>query len=395
MMYQVKKIDPFNVTDFAGDVFQTSDTETPDAVLVRSSQVDDSLITKRLLLVARSGTGTNTINIDACTENGTAVFNTPGVNANAVKELIIQNLFRCVRPLNEAISMVDQLHVGNEESLQEAAESQRKDYIGQELYGKTLGILGLGTIGQRLADACYHMGMQIIGYNRSFKNLRHVQQLETIEEVMALSDFVVLLLPLTPQTEHLITDEQFKMMKKSAFLLNFGRGELVDNPAVVDALDHDEFAGYVSDFPKAELQHHAKITLLPHLGGNTTEALTHSANLILQNLLDFLENGTVRSSVNFPRVDLPFISPHRLTFFFKTQENVMAKISSLLNKRALPVMEMMNNNQNGFGYTIVNTDFSDFSDEQVTNLVAEFASMKGMLRVRKLDHSNIENWQTD
>lgn len=393
MMYKVKKIDPFKVADFAGNVFQISDTETPDAVLVRSSQVPSSLITKCLLLVARSGTGTNTINIDACTENGTAVFNTPGVNANAVKELIIQNLFSCVRPLNGAISMVDQLHSENEENLQNSAESQRKNYVGQELYGKTLGILGIGTIGQRLADACYHMGMQIIGYNRSFKNLRHVQQLETIEEVMSLSNFVVLLLPLTPQTEHLITAEHFKLMKNSAFLLNFGRGELVDNPAVVDALDHDEFAGYVSDFPDVELQHHSKITLLPHLGGNTTEALTHSANLILQNLLDFLENGTVRSSVNFPLVDLPFISPHRLTFFFKTHEDVMNKISSLLNKRAIPVMEMINNNQNGVGYTIVNTDFSSFSDDQITNLIEEFSSMKGMLRVRKLDNSSMENWQ--
>lgn len=392
-MYKVKKIDPFDVTDFSGDVFQITDTDTPDAILVRSSRVDDALISNRLLLVARSGTGTNTINIDACTENGTAVFNTPGVNANAVKELIIQNLFRCVRPLNEAIQMVDRQKSAAGETLQEAAEKRRKDYIGQELYGKTLGILGLGTIGQRLADACYHLGMQIIGYNRSFKNLRHVQQLETIEEVLTSADFIVLLLPLTPETRGLLTAKHFKMMKKSAFLLNFGRGELVDDQAVVAALKQDVFAGYVSDFPTNALQGQPKVTLLPHLGGNTTEALTHSANLILQNLLDFLENGTVRSSVNFPRVDLPFTSPHRLTFFFKVQDNAMAEISSLLNEQQLPVMEMMNNNQNGYGYTIVNTDLTNCSDTQLAELMTKFRAIKGMLRVRKLKNANIENWQ--
>lgn len=392
-MYKVKKIDPFDVTDFSGDVFQITDTDTPDAILVRSSRVDDALISNRLLLVARSGTGTNTINIDACTENGTAVFNTPGVNANAVKELIIQNLFRCVRPLNEAIQMVDRQRSAAGETLQEAAEKRRKDYIGQELYGKTLGILGLGTIGQRLADACYHLGMQIIGYNRSFKNLRHVQQLETIEEVLTSADFIVLLLPLTPETRGLLTAKHFKMMKKSAFLLNFGRGELVDDRAVVAALKQDVFAGYVSDFPTNTLQGQPKVTLLPHLGGNTTEALTHSANLILQNLLDFLENGTVRSSVNFPRVDLPFTSPDRLTFFFKLQDNAMAEISSLLNEQQLTVMEMMNNNQNGYGYTIVNTDLTDCSDARLAELMTKFRAIKGMLRVRKLKNANIENWQ--
>lgn len=391
-MYNVKTIDPFDVTDFSGEVFQLSETKTPDAILVRSSQVDDSLISKKLLLIARSGTGLNTINLEACTENGTAVFNTPGVNANAVKELIIQMLFRCVRPLNKAIQLVDQLMPSPGKTLQETAEANRQHYIGQELYGKTLGILGLGSIGQRLADACYHMGMQIVGYNRSFKNLRHVQQLETVQEVLTLADFVVLLLPLTPATQQLLSAEQFKMMKSSAFLLNFGRGELVDNQSVVAALDHHEFAGYISDFPQPELQHHPQITLLPHLGGNTMEALTNSSNLVLQNLLDFLESGTVRSSVNFPRVDLPFISPHRLTFFFKDRQEVMVKISNLLNQARLPIKEMMNNNQNGYGYTIVNTDFTDFPTDQLTKLLAEFETIEGMLRVRKLENTNLDAW---
>lgn len=392
-MFEVKTIDRFDLTDFAGDVFRTSNTDTPDAILVRSFKVDDRLISKRLLLIARSGTGTNTINVEAATANGTAVFNTPGVNANAVKELIIQNLFRCLRPLNGAVEMMKQLRVGPDEDLQEAAEAKRVDFIGEELYGRTLGILGLGTIGQRLADACYHMGMQVIGYNRSFKNLRHVQQLDTIDEVLEQADFVVVLLPLTDDTRGLLSTKQFETMKDTAYLLNFGRGDIVDNQAVVSALNHNEFAGYVSDFPKTILQDHPKITLLPHLGGNTIEALTHSANLILQNLLDFLEYGTVRNSINFPRVDLPFMSNQRLTFFFHARDNMWVDVANILNSYDLPVQEMMGNTQDGYGYTIVNTDLSTVSKERKQKLLSELDQIEGMLRVRLLNNPTQGEWQ--
>lgn len=392
-MFEVKTIDRFDLTDFAGDVFRTSNTDTPDAILVRSSKVDDSLISKRLLLIARSGTGTNTINVDAATANGTAVFNTPGVNANAVKELIIQNLFRCLRPLNGAVQMMQQLKVAPGEDLQAAAEAKRGDFIGEELYGRTLGILGLGAIGQRLADACYHMGMQIIGYNRSFKNLRHVQQLDTIDEVLEQADFVVILLPLTDQTNQLLSTKQFEMMKDSAYLLNFGRGEIVDNQAVVSALNHNEFAGYVCDFPKTELQDHPKITLLPHLGGNTIEALTHSANLILQNLLDFLEYGTVRSSVNFPRVDLPFMSNQRLTFFFHARDTFWVDVAGIMSRYDLPVQEMMGNTMDGYGYTIVNTDLAEITQQQTQTLLNELNQIDGMIRVRLLNNPTQGEWQ--
>ncbi|PAK99968.1 3-phosphoglycerate dehydrogenase [Lentilactobacillus parakefiri] len=392
-MFEVKTIDRFDLTDFAGDVFRTSNTDTPDAILVRSSKVDDSLISKRLLLIARSGTGTNTINVDAATANGTAVFNTPGVNANAVKELIIQNLFRCLRPLNGAVEMMQQLKVAPGEDLQAAAEAKRGDFIGEELYGRTLGILGLGTIGQRLADACYHMGMQIIGYNRSFKNLRHVQQLDTIDEVLEQADFVVILLPLTDQTNQLLSTKQFELMKDNAYLLNFGRGEIVDNRAVVSALNHNEFAGYVCDFPKTELQDHPKITLLPHLGGNTIEALTHSANLILQNLLDFLDYGTVRSSVNFPRVDLPFMSNQRLTFFFHARDTFWVDVAGIMSRYDLPVQEMMGNTMDGYGYTIVNTDLGEMTNQQSESLINVLNGVEGMIRVRLLNNPTQGEWQ--
>ncbi|GHP13699.1 D-3-phosphoglycerate dehydrogenase [Lentilactobacillus fungorum] len=391
-MFEVKTIDRFDLTDFAGDVFKESNTDTPDAILVRSSHVDSHLISDRLLVIARAGTGVNTINLEACTQNGTAVFNTPGVNANAVKELIVQALFRCVRPLNAAIEMTENLTASDGQSLQEAAEAKRGDFIGEELYGRTIGILGLGTIGQRLADACYHMGMQVIGYNRSRKNLRHVQQFEDLNEVLEVADFVVVLLPLTNETKGMLSTASFEKMRDTAYLLNFGRGDIVDNQALLTALDHNEIAGYISDFPTAELQNHPNITLLPHLGGNTIEALTHSANTILQNLLDFLEYGTVRRSVNFPQVDLPFTSPQRLTFFSYARESLWADVNDIVNHYGVPVKEMMGNTRAGYAYTIVNTDLTAISQQTADQMLAELNGIDEMLRVRLLTNPTWENW---
>ncbi|GAA3613401.1 NAD(P)-dependent oxidoreductase [Secundilactobacillus similis] len=382
-MYQINALDQFDVTDYAGDVFQLKDTTTPDAVLVRSSQVPDDLISHRLLLVARSGIGTNTINIPACTANGTAVFNTPGANANAVKELVVQCLFRYVRPLYPAIKNTTTLTADN---LQDAAEATRKDYIGEELYGKTVGILGLGAIGQRLANTCYHIGMQVVGYNRSFKNLQHVQQLETVDEVLEQSDFVIILLPLTDETKGMLSTDQFRLMKDTAILMNFGRGEIVDNQAVINALEEGQFSRYITDFPHNDFKDNPNVVMMPHLGGNTVEALSHSANLTLQNTLDFLESGTIRSSVNFPPADLPFTSPHRVTFFFKARQDFWADVAHILNKHEIPVRELMSNFRDDYGYTIVNIDLTEIHKEigELKEIHDQLMHLDGMIRIRLL-----------
>lgn len=382
-MFQVKALDTFDVTDFAGDTFRLTESDTPDAVLVRSTKVPDELISEHLLLVARSGIGTNTINVDACTENGTAVFNTPGANANAVKELIIQCLFYSGRPLFPALAATRKLVA---DDLQAAAEGIRKSYVGEELYGKTVGILGLGAIGQRLANTCYHLGMQVLGYNRSFKNLQHVQQMEDINDVLEQADFVVLLLPLNDETEHMMGKAQFRLMKDTAFLLNFGRAALVDDDAVKEALHQRQFAHYITDFPQNDLKDEPQITMLPHLGGNTVEALSNSANLTLQNTLDFLEAGTIRSSVNFPPVDLPFTSPYRFTLFFKTRNNFWSDVSDVLNHFELPMQEMMGNTREDYGYTVVNTTISEMNQDQdqVETILSALSNVPGMIRVRLL-----------
>jgi D-3-phosphoglycerate dehydrogenase len=386
-MYQVKAIDKFKLNLLANDLLTLSDSQTPDAILVRSSRVPNELISEQLLAITRAGIGTNTIDVAACTQNGTAVLNTPGANANAVKELIIQCLFGCVRPLADAISKTANLQASPQEDLQVLAEQERKNFVGRELYGKTLGILGLGTIGQRLAEAGYQLGMQVIGYNRSFKNLPHVLQLPSVEETLSLADFVVVLLPLTEQTQNFLSTKHFKLMKPTAYLLNFGRSLIVDNQAVLAALKQHEFAGYLCDFPKKELQNQPKITLLPHLGGNTVEALTSSTNLAVQSLLNFLESGTIKNSVNFPAVDLPFDSPQRMTFFFKEGKNLWSQIVDILNKNQLPLKEMTGNtSSNGCSYLLVNTDLSNFTLDHIMQLKNELEKIPEMIRIRLLDN---------
>lgn len=385
-MYKVKTIDQFPLTALATDFFELTNQEAADAILVRSSKIPNNLIRPELLAIARAGSGVNTINLAACTKNGTVVFNTPGANANAVKELIIQCLFRCVRPLNSAIKMTANLQAKFQEDLQVLAESQRKNYLGHELYGKTIGILGLGMIGQRLAETCYQLGMQVIGYNRSFKSLPHILQLPKIEEILALADFVVILLPLTDQTRHFLTNRHFKLMKKTAFLLNFGRNQIVDNQALLTALANNEFAGYITDFPKTELQNQPKITLLPHLGGNTAEALTSSTNLALQSLLNFLASGTIQQAVNFPAVDLPFDSPQRITLYFANHQTLWNAITQTLSSYGLPINEMAGNTtKEGYSYSLINTDLSACNLQQILQLPTDLAKIPGMIRVRLLD----------
>lgn len=304
-MYKLKTLDNFDLKDFEGDVFQIDNKTNPDGIIVRSSKVPDELINDKTLFIARSGVGVNTINIKKATENGTVVFNTPGANSNAVKELALQCLFRSVRPLDNAFQATKELTSTN---LLPAAESIRKDFVGSELYGKSVGVLGLGTIGQRFAEACYHLGMQVFGYARSFKDLKYVQQLEKIEEILEVADFVVIFLPSTAETFHLLNEKALEKMKPNAVVMNFGRDEIVDNQAILKALNENKISKYVTDFPNKNLQNNSKVIMLPHLGGNTNEALEHSANLTLQSMLRFLETGNIRRSVNFPSLELPFNS---------------------------------------------------------------------------------------
>lgn len=353
-------------------------TGRPNGIMVRSSTVSDDLITSDLLAISRVGVGVNTINVEKCTENGTIVLNTPGTNANAVKELVIASLFLAVRPIFTAVSQVKTLQGPN---MLEEAEATRETLVGQELQGKTIGILGLGAIGKQVGRICYELGMDVLGYARKDHDLSFVTQVG-LEELLRQSDFVVVLLPLTDETRYLLTDKTLGLMKAGASLLNFGRDQIVDNQALLRAIDKGDLAQYITDFPQEAFIDHAQIVMLPHIGGNTHEAIKDGEQMASRHLRNFLLYGTVRDSVNFPNARLLFQSPYRLTLFYQDKKRIWAKIVAILASYELEIGDMSSNRKEGNVYTIIDLEI----DNQATieKAMAEISQLAPVKRIRLL-----------
>ncbi|WP_314060720.1 NAD(P)-dependent oxidoreductase [uncultured Vagococcus sp.] len=353
-------------------------TGRPTAIMVRSSTVPDELITQDLLAISRVGVGVNTINVEKATENGTIVLNTPGTNANAVKELVIASLFLAVRPIFTAVSQVKKLEGPN---ILAEAEAQREDLIGQELQGKTIGILGLGSIGKQVGRICYELGMDVLGYARRDHDLSFVTQVG-LEELLRQSDFVVVLLPLTDETRHLFTDERLALMKDGARLFNFGRDQIVDNQALLRAIDKGNLTQYITDFPQEEFIDHDQIVMLPHIGGNTHEAIKDGEQMASRHLRNFLLFGTVRDSVNFPNARLLFQSPYRLTLFYQDKKRIWAKIVEILSNYELEIGDMSSNRKEGKVYTMI--DLETDNKDKIEKALAEISHLAPVKRVRLL-----------
>ncbi|MGX7196234.1 NAD(P)-dependent oxidoreductase [Enterococcus olivae] len=367
--------------------FTLSDEERPEAIFVRSSEIPDELITPELLVIARSGTGVNTINIEKCTENGTVIFNTPGVNANAVKELVLSNLFLSVRPLIAARNMVQELKQEideeNIEDVQKEAEKRRRPFIGEELAGKTVGILGLGEIGERVAQACHQLGMDVLGYARKFRGpQQYYDQVQSLDELLSESDFVVILLPLSDETENLIDRAAFQKMKSTAVLLNFGRAEIVNDDAVIEALDQGEIKQYISDFPTVKLLGHEKIRLFPHIGGSTTTALIEGDRIAFTRMEKYLRDGTIEEAVNFPHAEQTFGTPYRLTVFYKDGAGSFAKIISKISEAAVEIDNLTSERKAGVVYALIDVEAE--KEEVLEQLTEELAELDHIIRVRLL-----------
>lgn len=382
MMYKIHAIDPL-VPELQRRLpenqFQFACDETAQGIFVRSSVVPDELLTDELLAVARAGIGVNTINVERCTENGTVVFNTPGVNANAVKELVMTCLLLSVRPLFAAMEMVQTL---KGEDILVQAEKRRQEFVGGELEGKVVGILGLGAIGRLVAEACDQLGMEVIGYDLVAAGVECCRQKERLEDVLQEADFVVIHLPLTEATLHLISERELSLMKDEAVLLNFGRGPVVDNQALLQALEQESLRLYISDFPAAELLHHEKILLLPHIGGTTNKALEVGAQTALKDLREYLLYGTIRYSVNFPTGYLPFDSPTRLALYYRDRPKIFAEISQLISQAAIEINILTSDRRGSYVYTLIDIEAED--QEVVQPLVEKIRQIDGMIRVRAL-----------
>lgn len=357
----------------------------PDAILLRSHVLNEVSIPKSVKVIGRAGAGVNNIPVAAMTEMGIPVICTPGANANAVSELVIASMLLVSRNLCMAWDYTRQLN-GSDAELSAAIERHKKQFIGKELYGKTLGIIGLGSIGVRVANAAIHLGMRVIGYDptisvtRAWELSSEVIQARNIEELLLQSDYVTLHVPLVDATRHLISNDYLKLMKPSAFLVNFAREAIVDNNAILAALNETKLAGYVCDFPCESLLHHPAVISFPHLGASTHEAEENCAVMLVNQVRNFIEYGAITNSVNFPEMDVPkCCNGQRIAVVNDNIPNMVAQISSALAEAGLNILSLVNKSRDKIAYTLL-----DVSGNATDELLWNIAGISGVRGVRKL-----------
>ncbi|HEU4626616.1 MAG TPA: phosphoglycerate dehydrogenase [Steroidobacteraceae bacterium] len=339
-----------------------ADIQEPHAILVRSADMHKMQVPASVLAIGRAGAGTNNIPVDDMSKRGVPVFNAPGANANAVKELVLAGLLLAARNIVQAWDFVRSLN-GDDGSLDEAVEAGKKKFVGFELPGRTLGVVGLGAIGVEVANSAHALGMKVLGYDpqitvqRAWQLSSNVEQALSLDDLFARSDVVTVHVPLTDETRGLVNATRLKLMKKGGVILNFARAGIVDDQAVIAALDDGRLHAYVCDFPKNALTQHPKVVTLPHLGASTSEAEENCAVMVADTLRDFLENGNIRNSVNYPEAILPR-APNsvRLCIANSNVPNMVGQISTTLAAAGLNIADLLNKSRGEFAYTIIDSD---------------------------------------
>ena len=361
-----------------------SEMSQPDAIILRSYNMHDMTIPASVAAIGRAGAGTNNIPVDAMSKRGVPVFNAPGANANAVKELAIAGLLVAARNLCAASEYVKSL-TETGEALEKKVEAAKKQFVGFELPGRTLGVIGLGAIGVEVANAALALGMKVVGYDpkmtvrNAWQLSSGVQQAETLDQLFQKADAVSCHVPLADATRGMINGPRIELMNKGAVLINFARGGVVDNPSVLKALDNGRLHAYVCDFPTPELIAHPKVVALPHLGASTSEAEENCAVMVAENVRDYLENGNIRHSVNFPDCRLPRAQAHRITIANANVPNMVGQISTCLAEAGLNIEDLLNKSQGELAYTIVDVN-GPVTPETVTRIRA----IDGVLALRNL-----------
>ncbi len=356
----------------------------PDAILLRSYKMHDMEIPASVLAIGRAGAGTNNIPIKKMSERGIPVFNAPGANANAVKELAIAGMLLGARNVCQASNYVSTLDLSGD-TLNKAVEAGKKQFVGFELPGKTLGVIGLGAIGVEVANTALSLGMQVMGFDPAItvKNAWQlssgVQQAESLDQLFQHSDFITLHIPLVDATRNIVNDSSFKIMKQGAVLLNLARGEIVDNKAALASLDNGRLHSFVTDFPTPELIKHPKVVALPHLGASTGEAEDNCSIMVAENLKDYLENGNIKYSVNFPESRLPRLNAWRITLCNENVPNMVGQISTFIANAGLNIEDLLNKSVGNLAYTIV-----DVNEKPSDELITQINSIEGVLTLRNL-----------
>lgn len=360
-----------------------SDISQPDAVMVRSADMHKLEIPASVLAIGRAGAGTNNIPVAAMSARGVPVFNAPGANANAVKELVLAGMLLAARNIAPALDFVRKLE-GDDKALHEAVEAGKKKFVGFELPGRSLGVIGLGAIGVKLANAAVELGMEVWGFDpamtvsNAWKLDSRVKQALSVDDLISRSQFVSLHVPLVDSTRGLINADRLRLIKPQGVVLNFAREGVVDNAAVIAALDEGRLHAYVCDFPANALKGHPKVVALPHLGASTVEAEDNCAVMIADQLREFLEAGNVRNSVNFPEAVLPLpAGKTRLAIVNQNVPNMVGQISTILAQARLNIADLLNKSRGDLAYTLV-----DLDSPPSEAVVAALSGIEGVLKVR-------------
>ena len=361
-----------------------SEIQHPDAVLVRSANMHSMEIPESVKAIGRAGAGVNNIPVDAMSKRGVPVFNAPGANANAVKELVVAGMLMAARNLCQAWDFARKLK-GEDSAIGKEVEAGKKNFAGMELPGRTLGVIGLGAIGVQVANVAHALGMKVIGYDpditvqSAWQMSSDVEQAAGIDDLLAHSDFVTFHVPLVDATRHMINAERLKTMKDNVVLLNFARNGIIDDAAVVDALNSGKVYAYVCDFPSNLLKDHSRVVTLPHLGASTREAEDNCAIMVAEQIRDYLENGNVRNSVNFPKVYLKRYGGYRMAVVNANVPNMLGQISTTLAEAGLNIIDMINKSRGDLAYTLVDTE-----SEIDAACVDRIRATEGVLAVRVL-----------
>ncbi len=356
--------------------------DSADAILVRSAKMHDMALPETVLAIGRAGAGVNNIPVDAMSERGVVVFNAPGANANAVKELVMAGMLMSIRNLGAAWDFARGLQ-GTDEEIHKAVEAGKKDFVGFELPGRTLGVIGLGAIGVRVANAARALGMRVIGFDpgisieRAWELSPEVHQATSVDEVLAKADFVSFHVPLIDATRNLINAERLAFMKDNVVVLNFAREGIVDEAAMVAALDAGKAHAYVSDFPGNLTKNHPRCLTFPHLGASTGEAEDNCAVMVADQIKDYLENGNIRNSVNFPEVRMARSGAQRLAIANRNMPDMVGQISHILGQAGVNIERLMNESRKQLAYTLI-----DLSTPISDAALAQLRAINGVLRIR-------------
>lgn len=359
-----------------------SEILNPDAILVRSFNMLDMEIPLTVKAIGRAGAGVNNIPVDACSRRGIVVFNTPGANANGVKELVLAGMLLASRKLVPGVQWAKTL-IGKGDEVPNLVEKGKSDFVGPEIKGKRLGIIGLGAIGVMVANDAVRLGMQVTGYDpeisveSAWRLSSDVKRARSIESLVAESDYISLHVPLNDKTKGLISRERLALMKKGVYILNFSRGGLVKNDDIFAALDEGTVANYITDFPDEELLRHPGVIAIPHLGASTPEAEDNCAIMAVNQVKEFLELGNIKNSVNFPDCDLGKPPKNRIIIANRNVPNMVGQITTILAAEKINISDMLNRHKGDYAYNIIDVD-----NDVHASVIDKLKSIEGVIMAR-------------